>query len=284
MAHRIRSRAVAGVRSPRVLPVLALALTAALVAGCKPVNDAGGASAGGSGSSSGSKSQSSSGGTGGSGAVSTDGHAVSPLVDPDGTKPGLAPISSAADLSAARALINQLATRTPASLSGYTRDKFGPAWTDGATGDPFAGNGCDTRNDVLARDGQNVQDESGKSSKCVVESMALDNPYTGQNIQFTKKNATAIQIDHVLPLAYSWQMGSSGWTAAHREQLANDPLELLAVDGPDNGAKGDSGPAAWMPPSKAIACSYSVRFAQVAIKYQLPVTSADKAKMLAQCG
>ena len=278
MVHRIRSKACGGAGSRRVLPVVALAVSAALLAGCKPVDDAGasaGASSGGSGGASGRNT---------SGPVSSDGHAVSPLTDPDGTKPGLAPITSAADLSAARDLIGRVGTRSPASLSGYTRDKFGTAWTDGATGDPFAGNGCDTRDDVLARDGQNIQDEAkGKAAHCVVEAMTLANPYTGQSIQFTKKNATAIQIDHVIPLAYSWQMGSSGWTAARREQLANDPLELLAVDGPDNEAKGDSGPGAWMPPLKAIGCSYSVRFAQVAIKYQFPVTSADKTAMLAQC-
>jgi hypothetical protein len=217
--------------------------------------------------------------------VVSDGHAVSPLVDTDGTKPGLAPLTSAADRSSARDLINRVTTQNPASLSGYTREQFGQAWTDSATGDPFAGNGCDTRNDVLARDGQNIQaDAKGKSSRCVVESMTLVNPYTGQSIQFTKKNATAVQIDHVLPLAYSWQMGSSHWPASRRVQLANDPLELLAVDGPDNSSKGDSGPAAWLPPSKAIGCAYAVRFAQVAIKYQLPVVAADKTAMLAQCG
>ena len=259
-----------------MLPVLAVAAVTALAGACKPVDSTGASSSG-----SGPGSQS----VGGAGVVASDGHAVSPLVDTDGTKAGLAPITSPADRNAARTLINGLKTQNPASMTGYTRDKFGQAWTDGATGVPFAGNGCDTRDDVLARDGQNVQAEAkGKASHCVVESMTLANPYTGQSIQFTKKNATAVQIDHVLPLGYSWQMGSSQWTAAHREQLANDPLELLAVDGSDNSAKGDSGPAAWMPPSKAIGCAYSVRFAQVAIKYQLPVASADKAAMLAQCG
>jgi hypothetical protein len=64
----------------------------------------------------------------------------------------------------------------------------------------------------------------------------------------------------------------------------NDPLNLLPVEGRANGAKSDSGPASWLPPNKAVRCSYAVRFAQVAVKYELPVTTADKRIMLAQCG
>lgn len=64
----------------------------------------------------------------------------------------------------------------------------------------------------------------------------------------------------------------------------NDPLNLLPVDGPANSSKGDSGPASWLPPDRKIRCAYAVRFAQVALKYELPVTAPDKRTMLAQCG
>jgi hypothetical protein len=247
------------------MPLLALAAAVSLAAGCKPVTDPGTSPTPGS--------------TGGGVA---NGRAVSPLDNPDGTKPGLASITSAADKSAARALIDQLPTHGTGSKSGYTRDQFSQAWTDSATGDPLAGNGCDTRDDVLARDGESVQFASG--SHCTVSSMTLANPYKGDSIQWTKSKATAIQIDHVLPLSYSWQMGASGWSKAQRTQLANDTLNLLAVDGSDNEAKGDSGPSEWLPPHQDIRCSYVVRFAQVALKYKLAVTQADKSAMLEQCG
>lgn len=64
----------------------------------------------------------------------------------------------------------------------------------------------------------------------------------------------------------------------------NDPLNLIPVDGGANSSKSDSGPAAWLPPNKRIRCSYAVRFAQVADKYEMPVTTADKEMMLRQCG
>ncbi|MGW2935997.1 HNH endonuclease family protein [Streptomyces sp. NPDC001156] len=219
----------------------------------------------------------------GSGVPAANGRAVSPLDNPDGTKPGLAAITSSADQAKARALIQKVATKGRGPKTGYERDKFGYAWMDSAPGGiPFAHNGCDSRNDLLKRDGEQVRFRAG--SNCVVTSMTLHDPYTGKTIEWTKSRATKVQIDHVMPLSYDWQMGASRWTKDKREDIANDPLNLIPVDGPTNGAKSDSGPASWLPPNKQIHCSYSVRFAQVSLKYDLPVTAADKQMMLSLCG
>lgn len=216
--------------------------------------------------------------TGGSAAFGTD-----PLDNPDGTRPGLGPLTSAQDRARAVALINRVRTAGRGPKTGYSRDQFGYAWMDSAPGDvPFAHNGCDSRNDLLKRDGLNVRFRSG--SRCVVTSMTLHDPYTGRTIDWTKSHATTIQIDHVMPLSYDWQMGAAHWGKDKREDIANDPLNLIPVDGPANGAKSDSGPATWLPPNKQIRCSYAVRFAQVSLKYDLPVTAADKQMMLRQCG
>ncbi|MEV6022661.1 HNH endonuclease family protein [Streptomyces sp. NPDC052036] len=221
--------------------------------------------------------------SGSSAAGAGDGHAVSPLDNADGTKPGLAPITSDADRAKARALIGKVATKGRGPKTGYARDEFGYAWMDSAPGGiPYAHNGCDTRNDLLKRDGQSVRFRSG--SNCVVVSMTLHDPYTTKTIEWAKSRATTVQIDHVMPLSYDWQMGASRWPKGKREDIANDPLNLLPVDGPTNGAKSDSGPATWLPPNKQIRCSYSVRVAQVSLKYELPVTAADKRMMLEQCG
>lgn len=208
--------------------------------------------------------------------------AVSPLANADGTKPGLAVITSAADMAKARVLIEKVATKGRGPKTGYERDKFGYAWMDTADGVPLARNGCDTRNDLLKRDGQDVRFRAG--SDCVVVSMNLYDPYTGKDIAWKKTKAAVVQIDHVVPLSYAWQMGAAHWDKQKRQRLANDVLNLLPVSGSTNSAKGDSGPASWLPPSKTIRCSYSVRFAQVAEKYGLPVTVADKSMMLRQCG
>jgi hypothetical protein len=247
----------------------AVALAAALgLAGCKGSVGASGPTGGGHAAD-------------GNGPVVSDGRAVSPLDNPDGTKDGLKAITSPADRARARALIQQVATKGRGPKTGYARDRFGQAWTDSADGVPFAHNGCDTRNDLLKRDGQDLRYRSG--SDCVLVALTLDDPYTGQVIHWTKARATTIQIDHVMPLSYDWQMGAARWSKDKREQIANDPLNLIPVDGPSNGAKSDSGPASWLPPNKLIRCSYAVRIAQVSLKYALPVTAADKQAMLAQC-
>lgn len=74
------------------------------------------------------------------------GRAVSPLDNPDGTKPGLAPLTSDADRDEALALIEKVATKGRGPKTGYDRDEFGYAWMDSAPGGiPFSRNGCDTR-------------------------------------------------------------------------------------------------------------------------------------------
>ncbi|GAA3045666.1 HNH endonuclease family protein [Kitasatospora albolonga] len=215
---------------------------------------------------------------------SADGAALgtNPLQNPDGTKPGLAPITADADRKAARDLIAKVTTAEPGSQAGYDRDQFGPPWTDNVDGVPFGHNDCGTRDDLLARDGRSVARKDG--SACVVTGMTIYDPYTGQTVQWTKQQATKIQIDHVMPLSYDWKQGASAWTKAKRVQIANDPLNLIPADGSQNASKGDSGPSAWLPANEAVRCSYAVRFAQVSLKYQLPVVPADKKTMLGLCG
>lgn len=185
-------------------------------------------------------------------------------------------------LAKARHFIRRVRTAAKGASSGYSREEFGTSWTDSAVNIPWAGNGCDTRNDILRRDltGVRFRPETGE---CIVESGRLRNPYLGTTILFSKSDAGAVPIDHVVALSLAWQMGARSWSKERRVQIANDPLNLLAVDRSSNSAKGDSGPSEWLPPNGAIRCAYSVRFAQVARKYELPVTRVDKRTMLGQC-
>ena len=62
---------------------------------------------------------------------------------------------------------------------------------------------------------------------------------------------------------------------------ANDPVVLLAVDGPQNEAKGDDDASQWLPPRKAYDCRYVAK--QITIKtktkYVLWVTPAERSAM-----
>ena len=61
--------------------------------------------------------------------------------------------------------------------------------------------------------------------------------------------------------------------------LANDPLNLLAVDAGPNRSKGDGDTATWLPANKAFRCTYVARQVAVKKKYGLWVTSAEKSAM-----
>jgi hypothetical protein len=207
---------------------------------------------------------------------------VSPLRDRRGLHPGLTAVP-AAERAAARKLIAGVAAGARGSKAGYDRERhFGPAWTDDVD-ITWGHDGCRTREQVLHRDMRGIDFRSG-TGDCVVLVGILQEPYTGRTIEFSKSRPMEVQVDHVMPLAYDWGQGARTWTQAKREQIANDPLNLLAVDGPANQRKSDSGPAEWMPANAKVRCAYAVRFALVSRKYKLPVTAADKRTMLRACG
>jgi hypothetical protein len=169
---------------------------------------------------------------------------------------------------AARKELVKLKEAAAASMSGYSRDEFGTAWKD------VDHNGCDTRDDILARDLTKVK----KRDKCTVISGSLDDPYTGKTVVFAKARAIQVQIDHVFPLGLAWRMGASKWTEEKRTELANDRDNLLAVSGRPNEQKSDKGPSEWQPP-KAFECTYAEKFIAVADEYHLSVTHADHTEL-----
>ncbi|WHP60975.1 HNH endonuclease family protein [Arthrobacter sp. KFRI-F3372] len=157
-----------------------------------------------------------------------------------------------------------------APKTGYARDEFGPAWAD------IDQNGCDTRNDILARDLADKTFKAG-TNNCVVASGVLADKYTGTTINFVRGQDTSsdVQIDHVVALSDAWQKGARRLSADQRTQLANDPLNLMAADGPTNSAKGNNDAATWLPPNKEFRCEYVARQTAVKAKYTLWVTRAE---------
>ncbi|MFD1722848.1 HNH endonuclease family protein [Amnibacterium endophyticum] len=178
----------------------------------------------------------------------------------------------------AAAALAELPVKGPAPMTGYDRtERFGPAWSD------VDRNGCDTRNDVLRRD---LVDR--RETRCRVLAGVLHDPYTGTTIHFVRgpRTSEAVQIDHVVALADAWRTGAQRLPEARRIALANDPVNLLAVDGPVNQRKGDGDAATWLPKRKAFRCTYVAH--QIAVKraYDLWVVPAERSAMrrvLAKC-
>ncbi|MGW0806812.1 HNH endonuclease family protein [Nonomuraea sp. NPDC002799] len=182
--------------------------------------------------------------------------------------------SDTASVSDARKKLKELTVKGRAAKTGFDRDEFGPAWSD------VDHNGCDTRNDILKRD---LDDEKFKAGThdCIVLSGTLKDPYSGKTIDFKRGQDTSmdVQIDHLIPLSDAWQKGAQQWSETERKEFANDPLNLMAVDGPLNGQKSDSDAATWLPPRKAYRCAYIARQIDVKTKYKVWVTSAEKDAM-----
>lgn len=174
-----------------------------------------------------------------------------------------APVSSSEDL--AINALGKLEVKGRAPQTGYAREQFGNGWAQNA--------GCDTRNIILNRDLNNVK----SSNKCEVVSGELNDPYTGKVIIFNRGGETSddVQIDHVVALSDAWQKGARQLTKARRVELANDPLELLAVDGEANLTKSNSDAASWLPPYKPFRCQYVARQVAVKVKYGLWITEAE---------
>lgn len=178
------------------------------------------------------------------------------------------PVDPVVDAAAALAA---LPVKGRAPKTGYERDRFGQSWAD------VDGNGCDQRNDVLARDLVGETFKPG-TRDCVVLTGRLPDPYTGSEISFTRGQDTsdAVQIDHVVALSNAWQTGAQQLDPATRRLFGNDPLNLLAVDGPTNQQKGDADAATWLPPVRAYRCAYVARQVAVKAKYRLWVTAAER--------
>ena len=156
-----------------------------------------------------------------------------------------------------------------APKTGYSRDQFGQSWAD------VDHNGCDTRNDILIRDLQERQ----MDGRCKVLSGVLyPDPYTGQKIIFTK-GQSKVDIDHAVALGDVWVKGGQQLTSDQRLHIANDPLNLLAVDYSANRQKGDADAATWLPSNKSFRCQYVARQIAVKQKYLLWVTQAEKDAM-----
>jgi len=179
----------------------------------------------------------------------------------------------------ALALLATMTVRERGAKLGYARDQFGPAWADTDR------NGCDTRNDMLRRDLAGASPRPGTHG-CVVLSGTLPDPYTRRQIVFERGGASEVDIDHVVALGNAWVTGAADWPFKQRLALANDPLNLLAVEAAANRAKSDGDAATWLPPNRSYRCTYVARQIAVKAKYGLWVTPPEReamARVLRDC-
>lgn len=147
------------------------------------------------------------------------------------------------------------------AIPPYERDAFGSGWTD-SDGD------CrNTRMQVLAD--MSLSQVRYDAGGCRVVSGRWISEYTGKEIY----QASEIDIDHVVALAYAWRQGAYAWTPEARRKFANDTINLRPVESSLNRSKGDSSPSEWLPELNQ--CSYVSRFYRVVKTYHLELPTAE---------
>lgn len=118
-----------------------------------------------------------------------------------------------------------------------------------------------TRHEILKvqADGPITLSDDG----CKVISGVWDDPFSGETLTL----ASDLDVDHIVPLKWANGHGGSRWSVEKKEQFANDPINLLAVDDGLNQAKGARGPDEWIPPNEFYWCEYMSAWRRVLAKY-----------------
>ena len=151
---------------------------------------------------------------------------------------------------------------TAEELPKYDRDSFG-GWSD-------TDRDCqNTRHELLQTLSTAVIGLSQNTCR-VLRGRWLD-PYTDQ-IFFDSRE---LDIDHLVPLKYSWDRGAYKWSRAKRVIFSNDLVNLFAVKKSVNRQKSAGGPAEWLPPNLKFRCEYILRFQRVVRKYKLTQSAAE---------
>ncbi|MFI2041233.1 HNH endonuclease family protein [Streptomyces bottropensis] len=162
----------------------------------------------------------------------------------------------------------QLLTVRDEDRTGYERTKF-RHWIDADR------NGCHTRNEVLLAEAVTAPTQD---ANCALSGGLWYSPYDDTSFTATR----ALDIDHLVPLAESWDSGASSWTAAERQAYANDlddPRALIAVSATSNRSKADQDPTTWQPPAENYRCTYATDWIAIKTRWALAIDPAEQATL-----
>jgi len=152
----------------------------------------------------------------------------------------------------------------PDVRAGYARSLF-KHWSD------LDKNGCNTRNDVIIQEAL-VKPKVDAGCKIVKDTGKWYSAYDA----VTVTNFSALDVDHMVPLAEAWDSGASKWDVDKRQQYANDVGDvnaLIAVTASTNRSKSDQDPAEWLPAKDV--CTYIKNWVHVKLRWSLTVDDKE---------
>lgn len=180
-----------------------------------------------------------------------------------------------------------LLTSDKAEYIEYQRvAQFGSPWVS-----PHKKRGdCGTRNTILA---SSMADVVKSGCKVMSGTLKVD-PYTGKkNIKLAQGDLRKYDGEHIVALKDAWVSGAQFWDKSgvpkkdgvssnpqiRREELANDPLNVIIVSKSANTSKGFKDATAWaVPDNPGFKCEYEARQVLVKWKYGVPASGAEKAE------
>lgn len=162
------------------------------------------------------------------------------------------------DVDQAREALTRIAVAPQGALQGFAVDQFGPWGRVGV---------CDTREEVLRRDGADVRTDQN----CAAQSGTWYSPYDS----IVERRPSEVDVDRVTSLADAWRSGAAAWTPARRAAFANDPRNLVTASTAAIHSKGANDAATWRPARMAYQCPYARIVITVKDAYRLTVTSAE---------
>ncbi|MEW2266090.1 HNH endonuclease family protein [Streptomyces sp. NPDC047853] len=174
--------------------------------------------------------------------------------------------------------VAEAVTRLPVaaeSRAGYDRDAF-RHWTSGD--DPS--DGCSTRNEVLIAEAVEPP-EVGPGCRLA------GGQWWSYYDQVWVTSASGLDIDHMVPLAESWDSGAFAWTPQRREAYANDQgaaASLVAVTARSNRSKADQDPAQWLPSAAEVHCRYVAEWVGTKLRWNLTADETEVAALLEVAG
>jgi hypothetical protein len=201
--------------------------------------------------------------------------AAAPVVERATHVEQAAPAFAARKTASSRVLLRRLDTASE-RRAGYVRSKF-RHWVD------VDRDGCDTREEVLIAE---ARSKPTVGAGCSIRGGSWLSVYDGKTIS----NSSALDIDHLVPLAEAWDSGARKWNAGTRTRFANDlkyGASLIAVSASTNRSKGDRDPAEWMPPNTGVHCAYAAQWTAVKSRWKLTVDRAERRALkrtLRDCG
>jgi hypothetical protein len=177
-----------------------------------------------------------------------------------------APAAAQAQATSSPTLADALAALPIAeeNRDGYNRDLF-KHWVDEDK------DRCNTRAEVLITEAVMAP---AVDANCKISGGRWYSYYDDVYVD----GAKGLDIDHMVPLAESWDSGARDWDPERRQAYANDlgeHVQLIAVTARSNRSKSDQDPTEWMPTDADARCRYAYEWVSVKTRWGLSVDQAE---------